>query len=191
MSIDLNAFAAAIASSEAEQIEAHISEIDFTSEPEPRAAINIISTFAKSEIKNGLLARILSSISCIPNPNDFTPASRNVYRACADLPSHVRLHGLTACGESLSIFKHKMLTGSSIYVSTSKSLDVAIEHAKARRFSHIYEISSVGGIDCAKWFFPIPEIHSDEQEVVFPHMIPEKQVLRVANIKDPHSFIPF
>lgn len=131
---------------------------------------------------------ILKHINCVPDPTLFAPSSRWVYRGCKTPPDQAMRYGFEALGKGNSLYEHKWATGTGRYVACSKSLQIAGEHAGPRGF--IYRIHSNGGIDCAKWFDLVPEIHSIEKEVSFIDVVPSHQIHSVAMGSTPGRFVP-
>jgi hypothetical protein len=131
-----------------------------------------------------LLTEIFKRIDVIPETASYPPKSHFVYRGESLSPAQVIANGgFSRTGGSQSIYQHKQVTGSSIYVSTSTSLQIAMEHSCRFSPKFVYRIRAKGGI-CVNSFLDPMKFHSVEEEVVFPYRITLEQVDAVACAKN-------
>lgn len=139
---------------------------------------------------------ILSLIDEVPGQNQHKPTVEFVYRGCLESPTKVVSKGLNLGprdNPTKSIVEHKRNTGSSVYVSCSKDLEIAAEFAqslenKYSQSAYIYQIRALDGIDCQSWFAPVVEFHAEEKEVLFPHHIPSEAVIAYSQMNAPSEF---
>lgn len=130
-----------------------------------------------------LLYKVFQALEVVPetSPKSFLPDY--VYRGDRLSPLQmIQNGGITLSQGTRSILKHKMATATSIYVSTSKSLNVAIEHACQFPVKFVYRIAPIGGI-CTNSFLSPIEFQNIEEEVVFPFQLPIDQIKEVAVAK--------
>ena len=139
---------------------------------------------------------ILSLIDEVPDQTQHKPTVEFVYRGCLESPTEVASKGLNLGprdNPTKSIVEHKRNTGSSVYVSCSKDLEIAVEFAqslenKYTRSAYIYQIRALDGIDCQSWFAPVVEFHAEEKEVLFPHHIPSEAVIAYSQLNARREF---
>lgn len=142
--------------------------------------------------------RLLSMVTILPDYRLYRSDAEFVYRGCCDTPENAALYGLTLGPRNMptaSIFEHKRTTQSSLYLSCTKSFEIAKEFAESTRFktrlpTYIYKIRTHGGIDCKKWFYPKAEFHEDESEVLFANHISPELVVSYATVNRPEEFLP-
>lgn len=128
----------------------------------------------------GLVYKIYEDLEFLPSPSDKDELPEYVYRGANTSPAQlINAGGFTANGSTKSILRHKKETGSSIYVSTSKDLNIAIEHACQYPLKWVYKLDSANGICTTAFLAPI-NLHAMEKEVIFRYEIPFSQVKEVA-----------
>lgn len=129
------------------------------------------------------LRHVYEKIEAIPSSNFPLETSAIVYRGTPTPPDMVLKNGGISVPQigTKSIMKHKSDTAGSVYVSTSESLGIALEHACQRQHEQkfVYKINASGGIRTNDYLAPL-SIHNVEQEVVFAGTIPLRQILGVA-----------
>lgn len=131
-----------------------------------------------------LLYKVHEALEVVPPASDPSVLPQFVYRGEELSPIQVIINnGFSQKSGTKSILRHKMDTGISIYVSTSKDIHIAMEHACRFSPKFVYKIRSTGGICTSEYLKPI-EFHSVEQEVVFPYELPASQVMEVAVARD-------
>lgn len=137
---------------------------------------------------NSLLYYVFGRLDFIPEPTDIEKLPRVVYRGTEIPPSQViKNDGFKKKYGSKCVLKHKKETGSSIYVSTSKNIKIAMEHACQFPSKWVYKIVPLGGI-CTSSFFDPFDYYRMEEEVIFPYEIPLSQIKEVAIARDWDNF---
>lgn len=157
-----------------------------------RAVIEQLWTMSGEARRKEIAIRaIQEQIRAVPQPSQFAVNTNEVYRGCGTHPQVALTEGFRAQGKSTSIWEHKRSTGISIYVSASRSREIAAEHAMQHgQGGFIYAIDPAEGVDCASWFAPLREFFSMEEEVVFPYRIQPSAILAFAHTSQPNLFYP-
>jgi hypothetical protein len=131
-----------------------------------------------------LLNEVFTRINFIPDAASYPPKQEFVYRGEALSPVQIIANdGFFRTAGTQSIFMHKQITGTSIYISTTTNLKIALEHACQFPSKFVYRIRATGGI-CVNSFLAPTEFHAVEEEVVFPYHIPYQQIDAVAYAKN-------
>lgn len=133
-----------------------------------------------------LMKKVGLKIEFVPEASPKDKLGHVVYRGTNLAPDDVYKKSMKHEFGTKSVFRHKLETGSSIYISTSRSLKIALEHAC--RFNPnerwVYKIDAAGGI-CTRYFMrPVPDPH--EEEVIF-ESIKLSQVIGVGLALDENS----
>jgi len=130
------------------------------------------------------LYTIMKGLDYIPQKSSQSKLPMYVYRGDKKNPFEVVADGgFKALGKSKNIIYHKSFTCESLYVSTSKSLHIALEFAHSNNANWVYKIKSNNGI-CTNDFLTPVKLHQDEDEVVFPYEVQMSQIDGVAIVAD-------
>lgn len=135
-----------------------------------------------------VISHLQKYMGSIPTPQQFPVVEKYVYRGTQDGFHDVFQKGFVATGDDSHVVRHKSETGSSIYISASKQLQIAVEHAQASTQGLIVCLRSEHAVDCKKWYAPVSESLAMEEEVFYVRQVPVSEIVGVSWLSRPDTF---
>lgn len=129
---------------------------------------------------NAICRKVFLRLELIPEVTDTKQLPSVIYRGERYNPKQIiEAGGMFRGGGTKSILEHKETTGSGIYISASKNLNIAIEHAVQYPMGWVYKIKSVGGICVNSFLEPFGGHLRMEEEVVYPYKVSLENIISV------------